>query len=333
MSASLAGGLVLALVSATAINWGYLLMHQAAAALPPLSLRHPIRSIRGLFSVPRWLIGFLAGIVGWVFYVVALKLAPLSLVQAASAGGIGVLALLVARTSHAPLARREFWGVVTAMAGLVLLGLSLHGHTDPGNPGRRPRSRSGSLVSGAARRSSPGPDRSCLHAAPVSGRPPGSCTQPATSGRRPQSSAAGGSLFVPVLLACHGTGFVALQFGFQRGGALATAGVATVLTNALPIVAGTLLFSEGIPSGAAGVARIGAFAAVVVGAALLAQARLRAGADGGRGRLGLGRACPRDERLGEPVRRLVDHVAVDEHGALAGGEDPSRARSAPPATA
>jgi len=48
--------------------------------------------------------------------------------------------------------------------------------------------------------------------------------------------------------------------------------VATVLTNALPIVAGTLLFSEGIPSGAAGVARIGAFAAVVIGAALLAQA-------------------------------------------------------------
>jgi hypothetical protein len=79
-------------------------------------------------------------------------------------------------------------------------------------------------------------------------------------------------LFVPVLLACHGAGFVALQLGFQRGGALATAGVATVLTNALPIVAGTLLFSEGIPSGAAGVARIGAFAAVVVGAALLAQA-------------------------------------------------------------
>ena len=76
---------------------------------------------------------------------------------------------------------------------------------------------------------------------------------------------------MPVLLACHGVAFVALQFGFQRGGALATAGVSTVLTNALPIVAGMVLFSEGIPSGAAGVARVAAFAAVVVGAALLAK--------------------------------------------------------------
>ena len=77
--------------------------------------------------------------------------------------------------------------------------------------------------------------------------------------------------FVPVLLACHGIAFVAMQLAFQRGGALATAGVATVLTNALPILAGTTLFSEGVPSGLAGAARVGAFAAVVVGAALLAQ--------------------------------------------------------------
>jgi hypothetical protein len=44
-------------------------------------------------------------------------------------------------------------------------------------------------------------------------------------------------VFVPVLLACHGLGFVALQLGFQRGRALTTAGLATLLTNALPIVA------------------------------------------------------------------------------------------------
>src|SRR5207253_4900946 len=63
--------------------------------------------------------------------------------------------------------------------------------------------------------------------------------------------AGGGRLaFVPVLLACHGLAFVALQLGFQRGTALATAGVATLLTNALPIVAGAALFREGLPGGA-----------------------------------------------------------------------------------
>ena len=83
----------------------------------------------------------------------------------------------------------------------------------------------------------------------------------------------GGRLaFVPALLACHGLAFVALQLGFQRGTALATAGVATLLTNALPIVAGTALFHEGLPDGAPGALRVLAFVAVVAGAAGLARA-------------------------------------------------------------
>src|SRR5207244_7946440 len=45
-------------------------------------------------------------------------------------------------------------------------------------------------------------------------------------------------ILVVVVLAAHGGAFAALQLGFQRGRALATAGVSTLLTNALPIVAG-----------------------------------------------------------------------------------------------
>ena len=65
--------------------------------------------------------------------------------------------------------------------------------------------------------------------------------------------------------------FVALQLGFQRGDALATAGMATLWTNALPIAAGTMLFGESVPSGMRGVARVAAFVCVVLGAALLAR--------------------------------------------------------------
>jgi hypothetical protein len=77
--------------------------------------------------------------------------------------------------------------------------------------------------------------------------------------------------FVPALLACHGLAFAALQLGFQRGGALATAGMASIWTNALPIVAGTVLFAEELPSGVRGATRALAFACVVVAAALLAR--------------------------------------------------------------
>jgi hypothetical protein len=261
VTASLLAGLGLALASAGALNWSYFVQHGVAAALPPLSLRRPIRSLRMLFGARRWLVGFLVGIGGWVLYVAALKLAPLSLVQAVSAGGIGLLALLVSLETG--LAVWERRGVVVSVAGLALLAGSLsgQGHGAHGSAwavggwvavsialaGAAALGRSGAGLGLAA---------GVLYAAGDV------ATKAAVPG--------GGRLaFVPVLLACHGLAFVTLQLGFQRGGALATAGVATLFTNALPIAAGTTLFSEGL--GSVPVLRIAAFALTIAGATLLAR--------------------------------------------------------------
>src|SRR5437870_7555703 len=114
MSAELLGGLALALASAGALNWGYFAQHRAAGRLPRLSLRRPIHSLVVLFVDRRWLVGFLAGIGGWVLYVAALALAPLSLVQATSAGGIGLLALLAWRATGVRPSQGELAGVGAA---------------------------------------------------------------------------------------------------------------------------------------------------------------------------------------------------------------------------
>jgi hypothetical protein len=268
MSTGVAGGLLLALGSAAALNWGFFVQHGAASALPPLSVRRPFHSLRLLFSNPRWLTGFLAGLAGWAMYVAALALAPLSLVQATSAGGIGLLALLVERTTGVRLSRREWAGVGAAVGGLVLLGLSLVGHPDEGSHG----SAAGVAIWIGA---------SLAVAAVAPGRLAGGTGFGIAAGVlyaagdvATKAAVAGGIAlaFVVAVLACHGLAFVALQLGFQRGGALATAGVSTLLTNALPIAAGTVLFHEGVPSGALGVLRVAAFAAVVAGAALLGTA-------------------------------------------------------------
>ena len=121
---NVAAGLLLALGSTGALNVGYFMQQQSVSGLPPLTLRRPIHSLLSLFRNVRWTIGFFLGIGGWVFYVAALALAPLSLVQATSAGGIGLLALL-ARTR----VRREQVGVALSMCGLLLLGISLGGGT------------------------------------------------------------------------------------------------------------------------------------------------------------------------------------------------------------
>jgi hypothetical protein len=77
-------------------------------------------------------------------------------------------------------------------------------------------------------------------------------------------------LFVPAVLGCHGLAFVCLQLAFQRGRILATAGLAVLWTNALPILAGILLFDE--QSG--GPVRVAAFGLVLAGAFALSRPRL-----------------------------------------------------------
>lgn len=237
--------------------------------MPPLTVRHPLRSLRLLFSNGRWLIGFFVGITGWVFYVAALALAPLSLVQAVAAGGIGLLALFVWRLTGVELTRREWLAVGIAVGGLALLALSLGGGHTKGTNGDWLAIAAwvgcSALLAGVA--------------VVIPGLAPGAGLGAAAglfyaAGDVGTKAAVGGGwrlAFVPVLLACHGLAFVCLQLGFQRGSALATAGVATLLTNAVPIVAGVVLFHEHLPGGVLGVVRLLAFAAVVAGAAALAK--------------------------------------------------------------
>ena len=73
-------GLVLAFASALVTNTAYSLEHDAAAALPPLSPRRPVQSVKLLLGDRRWLAAFAAESAGWLMFVAALRLAPLALV-------------------------------------------------------------------------------------------------------------------------------------------------------------------------------------------------------------------------------------------------------------
>ncbi|HEV7641104.1 MAG TPA: hypothetical protein VGO39_09595 [Gaiellaceae bacterium] len=259
---SVGAGLALALLSAFALNWGWLEQHGATQAMPALSGRRPVQSLRLLFGDRTWLVGFVVGLAGWAFYVAALALAPLSLVQATSAGGIGILAALAHRRGHAA----QWPAVGVAVAGLALLAVSLAG----GTPKSTTVSPAALLVWLSA---------SALFAVLFGARGSGAAlglaagTLYAAGDVGTKAAVHGGAwlLVVPVVLAAHGAAFVALQLGFQRGTPLATAGTSTLLTNALPIAAGIALFHERLPGGALGALRVVAFASVVVAAAMLAR--------------------------------------------------------------
>ena len=266
----LAAGLLLALLSTAAISYGFYLQHKAAGSLPALAVRHPVSSLRALFAHWRWLAGFATGLGGWALYIVAVALAPLALVQATSAGGVGFLALFVQR-GGVRLSRPERLAVAASVAGLALLGLSLSGGARQTGPAGWAAPLGWVLASALLAAITAAPARTLL-------RPGAGLAVSAgllyAAGDVATKAAVGGTspawLFAVLIPACHGLAFVALQLAFQRGTAMATAGVSSLLTNVAPIVAGLTIFSEPMPGGIAGVSRLLGFAGAVLGAALLA---------------------------------------------------------------
>lgn len=263
-------GLLLALASALALNWGFFVQHGATSNLPALSVRQPLRSLRLLFANLRWLAGYASGLLGWGLYVAALHFAPLSIVQAVSAGGIGVLALLVHRFGANVLSQREMIAASVAVIGLMLLGASTVGHV--------PHSlRVSSLSLGLTVAAVFGAGALLLalswrspFAAFGLGAASGLCYAAGDIATKGALSGSG-LAYVAVMLVCHALGFVALQLAFQRGGALATAGASTLLTNSVPIVVGVVLFRERLPNDISGVVRAVGFALVLLAAVLLAS--------------------------------------------------------------
>jgi drug/metabolite transporter (DMT)-like permease len=269
----LALALVATLASSCALNVGYLLEHGAVGRMPPLTVRAPIASARRLLRSRRWLLGFAIESTGWALFVLALALAPLSLVQATAAGGIGILAVLVSRVTGTPLSSHERLGVAIAVAGLVLLGISLAGGHDEGTGARYLTVGLWIAASAVAALVTVQLLSARIGAAPAHGVAAGLLFASGDIATKGAVEAEGHLAFVAALIAAYAFGTLVLQAGFQRGSALTTAGIATLLTNALPIVAGMTIFGEPLPDGWLGAVRIAAFACVVVGAVFLGERR------------------------------------------------------------
>jgi drug/metabolite transporter (DMT)-like permease len=201
-------------------------------------------------------------------YVAALRLAPLSLVQAVAAAGVAVLAFATARGHPSRLARREQAAVVLALAGLVLLALSL---VDTAESDQRP------AVLGVI-----------LWLAACGGAAVLLIAVPTRFARAASLGLAAGLLFadgdvsaklvgyggwwlaaLASLIAAYAVGTSVLQWAYQRGDALTAAGLATMATNAVPIAAGFVLFGETLPHGMRAVLQIAAFACLIASAVAL----------------------------------------------------------------
>ena len=271
MSAELLLGLVLAFASAVVINLAYLREHDAAADLPVLSMRRPLQSARLLLGDRSWLLGFAMESGGFLLYAAALALAPLSLVQAIAAGGIGVLAFASARLARRRLTRVELTGVLLSVLGLAALAASLVGGKAQEGGGELGPILLWLGVTAAVAVALVLVGRRRWGAAVANGLAGGLFFSIGDISTKLATQGGARVAFAVLLVLGYFGGTALLQIGYQAGGALTVAGLATLVTNALPIAAGAVVLAEPLPGGALGAVRALAFAAVVIGAVLLAR--------------------------------------------------------------
>lgn len=118
-------GVGIACASALLYDLGYVLEKQALVELPPLRLT-PAGVLRTATASRRWLAGFAAMLLGLGLQVLALTLAPVSVVQPILAGGLIALAAVGSTVLGEQLTRRHAAALVLVLGAVVAVGASAH---------------------------------------------------------------------------------------------------------------------------------------------------------------------------------------------------------------
>jgi drug/metabolite transporter (DMT)-like permease len=288
-------GLLFAFGSALTTNVGFLLRHRGALESPEVDVRRPLRTVSGLFRSKWWSIGFAVAFVAWGLQVAALGIAPLSLVQAVLASGFVLLGLLAERFFGFHLGRREWTGIGLTAAGLALLAVTAA--TGPTGGGARSGYPVFSavifegvlvglgallLVSHRAERV-PGGHGNLLGAAAGLLFTVSHIGIKALTGSVSLSDPS--TLLSPwvlIVVAAFVGAFFASARSLQVGEAVAVIAITSAVSNVTAILGGVVVFGDPLGSNAGMVAlRIAAFVLVVVAAALI-PAPVRAAEAAGR---------------------------------------------------
>jgi len=294
-------GLLFAVGAAVATNVGFLMRHRGAVEAPDVDARRPVRTTVELFRRRWWTLGFAVAVVAWLLQVVALRIAPLSLVQAALASGFVVLGVIAERFFGFHVGRRQWIGIGLTTSGLALLALTAVETKTTGEHAQYApagaiafeavlvAASAALLYSRAAR--DPGSDL----CGPILGAGAGLLYTVSHVGVKALTGSVDFTRpstlltpWVPVIVAAFVAAFFASARSLQVGEAVPVIAITSSLSNVSAILAGIVVFGDPVGSNQLVVAlRIAAFALVVVAAALMpapvraAEAVRRQGERGG----------------------------------------------------
>jgi len=118
-------GIILAFACAGITQLGFLYKHRGASETAKVDPLHPLCSAKALFSNRWFAIGWGVAVGAWVLHVLAMAVAPLSVVQAVLSTGVVMLAVLADRVFGFKIGRRQWVGVGLTALGLMLLVVTL----------------------------------------------------------------------------------------------------------------------------------------------------------------------------------------------------------------
>jgi hypothetical protein len=285
-------GIFLALACALTTNVGFLFKHRGACAAPAVDFRRPFKTAKALYSSRFFALGMLIAAGAWIFHVAALAMAPMSIVQAVLAGGVVLLAIMAERTFGLQISRRQWVGISLTALGLLVLGFSLpavHGaHSRFSVPGMI-GFEAGLLVAGTLLIMGPRIGAPVRHHGFMLGAASGilfgvsDVAIKAISGLVGTHGMLGGLLnpWVVVALAASVAAFYSSAKGLQDGDAVPVIAITGTAANVSGIVGGLIVFGDPLPAHPVMLAaELSAFALVLV-AAWLTPAPIRAAGPAG----------------------------------------------------
>jgi hypothetical protein len=284
MSVSVQLGLLLALATAFASVLGFLYKHRGAVESPAVELRRPVRTSLALFRSRWYVLGIVIATASWGLHVGALALAPISLVQSVIAGGLVLLTVTAHRLFAHEVTRREWIGVALAALGLAFLAASIGETGDSAHssyeavrlwPWVGTLAIAAVVVAAVSHRTA--------HAGVVLGVSAGLFWAASDTSIKALTDhlgdGAGAVLLNPLAAVIALASFAGLAVSarsLQIGKAVPVIAVTSVAANLFTIAAGPVVFGEPMPDTSLGVvARVLAFA-LVISAAALTPAPVRA---------------------------------------------------------
>ena len=279
-------GILLALLCALTTNLGFLLKHRGAVAAPAVELRHPLASAAALFRSRWFSIGMVVAVVAWLFHVGAMALAPLSIVQAVISGGLVFLTLIAERWFGCEVGPRQWAGVACTALGLALLAVTLPGsvHQDGYSVAAMIAFELTLLAIGAVLVFTPRLGGHHEHGGALLGLAAGilfGVSDVAIKALTEGVAATGvlGGLASPWMLTCVVASilaFFASARGLQQGEAVPVITMTSAAANVTCISGGILVFGDPMPGDALGIVVQCLAFMLVIGAAALMPAPLRA---------------------------------------------------------